>query len=391
MTIRKNAVRGCAVLLALAGATGTSTAGTLKIGHIATLSGPIGGLGQDQYDGFMLGLEQRGRSLAGHSIEVVRVDDQGKPDVGVQVTKELLERDKVRLVVGITASNVFNAVFPLVTGAGVPLLGTNGGPSQFAGEKCSANFVSTAFQNDGMHEAAGAEARSRGYARLVVIAPNYQAGKDAVAGFKRFYKAAPADEIYPAFGQTDFSAEIARFAATPADALYVFLPGGMGINFMKQLSQAGLARKVPVMSAFTVEDMSLPLIKESALGTTTLAHWTSAAPLAASEKFVKDFQARYKRTPSSFAAQGFDAALLLEQALKDSPAAATNPAALAKALRPAQFRSVRGDIRFAANGFPIQDYALWKVVRGPAGPVFEKDHVVLAAHRDAYAAACPLK
>ncbi|RTL56054.1 MAG: ABC transporter substrate-binding protein [Rhodocyclaceae bacterium] len=368
-----------------------ATAETLRIGHLATMSGPIGGLGQDQYDGFMLGLAQRNSKLAGHNIEVVRGDDQGKPDVGVQVAKDLLEREKVRLVVGITASNVINAVFPVITGAGIPLLGTNGGPSIFAGEKCSPLFASTAFQNDGFHEAAGAEAQSRGYKNVIIIAPNYQAGKDAVVGFKRFYKGAVADEIYPAFGQTDFSAEIARFAASPSDAFYVFLPGGMGINFMKQLSQAGLVRKVPLLSAMTVEDMSLPIIKESALGTTVSAYWTSAANTPQSQSFVKDFQARYKRTPSVFAAQGYDAAMLLEQALKANPAAVADPKALAKALRSTKFVSVRGEVTIGNNGFPIQDYLLWKVVKTSAGVGFEKDHVILSHHQDAYAAHCPLK
>lgn len=387
----KKTARHAALAFAALMTTLPSVADTLRIGHIGTMSGPIGGLGQDQYDGFMLWLEQRGSKLAGHSIEVVRTDDQGKPDVGVQVAKDLLEREKVRLVVGVTASNVINAVFPVVTGAGVPLLGTNGGPSIFAGEKCSPLFASTAFQNDGFHEAAGAEAQARGYKNVIIIAPNYQAGKDAVAGFKRFYKGGVADEIYPAFGQTEFSAEIARFAASSGDALYVFLPGGMGINFMKQLSQAGLVRKVPVLSAMTVEDMSLPLIKESALGTTVSAYWTSAATTPQSQTFVKDFQARYKRTPSVFAAQGYDAANLLEQALKASPGAVGDPKALAKALRTTKFTSVRGEASLGNNGFPVQDYLLWKVVKTSAGVGFEKDHVILSRHRDAYAANCPLK
>ena len=387
----KTLARHVALAFAALSATLPATADILRIGHMATMSGPIGSLGQDQYDGFMLGLELRGSKLSGHTIEVIRADDQGKPEVGVHVAKELLEREKVGLVVGITASNVINAVFPVVTGAGTPLLGTNGGPSIFAGEKCSPLFTSTAFQNDGFHEAAGAEAQARGYKNVIIIAPNYQAGKDAVAGFKRYYKGAVADEIYPAFGQTEFSAEIARFAASSGDALYVFLPGGMGINFMKQLSQAGLVRKVPVLSAMTVEDMSLPIIKESALGTTVSAYWTSAATTPQSQNFVKEFQTRYKRTPSVFAAQGYDAVALLEQALKANPGAMNDAKVLAKALRTAKFVSVRGDVSMGNNGFPIQDYALWKVVKTAAGVGFEKDHVILAHHQDVYAAACPVK
>lgn len=382
----------CAALALSLGLSITTHAETLKIGHIATLSGPIGGLGQDQFDGFMLGIEQRGGKLAGHVIDVVRLDDQGKPDVGVQLARELIERDKVRLVVGGTASNVINAMFPVVTGAGIPLLGTNGGPSPIAGEKCSPMFVSTGIQNDVLHEAAGQEAQLQGYRRMVTIAPNYQAGKDAVAGFKRFYKGEVADEIYPAFGQTDFSAELARLAATPADAIYVFLPGGMGINFMKQYAQAGLTGKLPLLSSWTVDDLSLPAIKNAAAGSIVSAHWTSATDNQLSQTFVKDFQAKYRRTPSAFAAQGFDAAALLEQALQATPAAASDAGTLAKALRSARLASLRGDIRFGANGFPIQDYWIWKVVkRAGTIPAFEKDRIALAAHQDAYVAKCPVE
>jgi len=364
----------------------------LKIGHIGAMTGTLAALGQDQYDGFMLRLDESGGALGGQKVEVVRVDAQTKPDVGLQVARELVERENVDIVVGMTASNVINAVFPYVVKKEVPLIGTNGGPSPFAGEQCSPWFISTAFQNDGAHEAAGQEAHNKGYKNVVTVTPNYQAGKDAVAGFKRFYKGELADEIYPGLGQTDFSAEITQLAAAGPDAIYVFLPGAMGINFIKQYSQAGMMDKYPLLSSFTVDDITIPAIRDAAVGSMVSAHWISGATSPESQKFVQAFEAKYKRTPSNYAMQGYDAAAAIDQALKSSPDAAKDKKELMKALHALKLASPRGELTFERNGFPIQDYSIWKVVSKGDGKVgFEHQSVVLKAHRDAYVAQCPLK
>jgi branched-chain amino acid transport system substrate-binding protein len=372
--------------------TATAANAQLKIGHMATMTGPLGALGIDQYQGFMLRVEQGGGMLGGQKVEVVSMDDQSKPDIGLQVAKSLIEREKVNVVVGLTASNVINAVFPYVVKEAVPLIGTNGGPSPFAGEKCSPWFVSTAFQNDGPHEAAGQEAQSRGYKKVVFITPNYQAGKDAVAGFKRFYKGQLADEIYPALGQSDFSAEITQLAGAAPDVVYAFMPGAMGVNFIKQYSQAGLMKKSRLLSSFTIDDTTISAIRDAAVDSMLSTHWISGATNPASRKFIKEFEAKYKHTPSNYAVQGYDAAVLIDQALKSSPAAAKDKSELIKAMRRAKLASLRGELTFGRNGFPVQDYAIWKVVSKGAGNVeFEMQNVALKSHQDAYVAKCPLK
>lgn len=380
------------VTLALALAAVPAAHAQLKIGHIASMSGPLGALGADQYDGFQLRVEQGNGMLGGQKVEVLRMDDQSKPEVGLQAARELIQKDKVDLVVGITASNVINAVFPYVVKEEVPLVGTNGGPSPFAGERCSAWFVSTAFQNDGAHESAGNEAHNRGYKKVAVIAPNYQAGKDAVAGFKRFYKGDLADELYPALGQTDFSAEITQLASINPDAIYAFLPGALGINFIKQFAQAGLMNKFPLLSSFTVDDITIPAIGDAAVGSLVSTNWVSGATNPRSQEFIQAFEERYKRTPSSYAMQGYDAAVLIDQALTQSPSAAKDKKELIATMRAATLQSPRGDITFERNGFPIQDYTIWKVVSKEGGKVgFDMQNVSLKAHHDAYVAQCPLK
>lgn len=378
-------------VLTLAASVAAPVQAQLKIGHIVTLSGALGALGADQYDGFMLRVDQNDGKLGGQSVQVLRADDQGKPETGLQVAREFVEKDNVDIVVGITASNVINAVFPYIVGKQVPLIGTNGGPSPFAGEKCSPWFVSTAFQNDGPHEGAGQEAHNRGYKNVAVIAPNYQAGKDAVAGFKRFYKGELADEIYPALGQNDYSAEITQLAASSPDAIYVFLPGAMGINFVKQYSQAGLMDKFPLLSSFTIDDITIPALRDAAVGSRVSTHWVSGATNQRSLEFIEAFKTKYGRTPSNYAMQGYDAAALIDETIKNSPEAAKDKAALIKAMRAATLDSPRGEITFERNGFPVQDYSIWKVVSKGGGEVgFEHESVALKAHHDAYVGQCSL-
>jgi branched-chain amino acid transport system substrate-binding protein len=364
----------------------------LKIGHIATMSGPIGSTGQDQYDGFMLRLDQGAGKLGGQSVQLIRTDDQGKPENGLQIARELIEKEKVDIVVGVTPGNVSAAVFPYLTKAEVPYISTNGGIAMLAGEKCSPWFVSTAFQTDSAHEAGGQEARVRGYKKVILVVPNYQGGRDAVAGFKRGYQADVADELYPGMGQTDYSAELTQIQAASPDLVYTFLPGAMGINFVKQYAQAGLLQKVTHMTGFSVDDLALTAVQDAALGTIASAHWTAADTHPQSLEFVKAFREKYKRRASVYAMQGYDAAALLDQVLRAHPEAAKDKNALIKALRSAKFDSLRGPIVFERNGFPVQDYSIWKVVKSPAGEVqFELQNVALKAHHDAYVGQCPLK
>ena len=214
---------------------------TVKIGFLGTLSGPAGALGQDQYDAFMLGVEHLGGKFGGATVQVVKEDDQLKPDLGVQLAQKLIEKDKVNLITGVTFSNVMMAVHKPITSAGLILVGSNAGPTPITGKGCSPLYFSTSWNNDSLHESMGQYAQDTGYKKVYLMAPNYQAGKDAISGFKRYYKGQVLDEVYTQVNQPDYSAEIAQLQAAKPDAIYVFYPGGMGVNFVKQYQQAGQA------------------------------------------------------------------------------------------------------------------------------------------------------
>lgn len=388
--IQRLAALASAVLLLAAPA---GAAEKVKVGFIATFSGPIGLVGQHMFDGFMLGVDHAGGKLGGLATEVVKEDDQLKPDVGLQVAKKLLERDRVDFVVGTIFSNVMMAIYKPIVDSKTFLIGSNAGPSPIAGAQCSPWFFSSSWQNDGAHEAMGKHVQDKGYRRAYLLAPNYQAGKDSLAGFKRFYKGEVVGEVYTAIQQTDYSAELTQLRAARPDAVFTFHPGGLGVNFVKQYSQAGLLKEIPLFSAFTVEQTTLQALGDAAVGTFGTAFWTPDLDNPVNKRFIADFEKKYNYTPALYAAQAYDAALLIDDGIKAVKGKTEDKEALRTAFRKPTFQSVRGGtIRYNTNNFPIQSFYLYEVVKDPAGKLrIANRGVVFRDHVDAYAKDCPLK
>ncbi|MFW7344576.1 MAG: ABC transporter substrate-binding protein [Pigmentiphaga sp.] len=364
----------------------------LKIGFMAELSGPQAALGQDMYDGFMLYLDRNGGKLGGRDISVIKADSQLKPEVGVQLTESLTGRNDVPIIVGVTFSNVMLAVHPRITQKQVFLIGTNAGPSQLAGKACSPYFFSTSWQNDQQAEVVGHYAASKGYKRIITMVPNYQSGFDFVTGFKRYYKEPLLDEVYTPLSQQDFSAELTQIAARKPDAVFVFYPGGLGVNFLRQYQQAGLLGRIPVLSASTTDAINLPAQRESALGVITGTAWGPDLDNEANRVFVAGFEKKYGRIPSHYAAQSYDGAQLLDSALRKVGGRVEDKSAFMAALRQAEFPSVRGPFKFGNNNFPVQDMHVFEVVKDARGRVTLKTIATpLKNHRDAYHAECPME
>jgi branched-chain amino acid transport system substrate-binding protein len=364
----------------------------LKIGFIAELSGPQGALGQDQYDAFMLVVEQNGGKLGGVPVQVIREDSQLKPEVATQIVDKLIERENVPIITGITFSNVMMAVHKKITDKEVFLIGSNAGPAPIAGAQCSPYAFITSWQNDNQAEVVGKFATDKGYKRVVGMAPNYQAGKDFIAGFKRFYKGEVIDEIYTPLNQPDFSAELAQVAAKKPDAVYVFYPGGLGVNFIRQYKQAGLAGKVPLLSTSTADGSTLPAQKDDALGVISGTFWGPDFANPVNKKFVEDFEKKFNRIPSQYAAQSYDAALLLDSSIAKVKGNVADKKAFMAALKAADFKSLRGSFKFNNNNFPIQDMHVFEVAKDAKGRVNLKTIATpMKDHQDAYHTQCTLK
>ena len=354
-----------------------------KIGMITTLSGGGAGLGVDVRDGFMLAINQSGRS----DIEVIIEDDQRKPDVAVKLADKMIQSDKVDILTGIIWSNLAMAVVPSVTAQGKFYLSPNAGPSALAGKGCHENYFNVAWQNDNLYEAAGAYANSAGVGNSFVLAPNYPAGKDAIVGYKRTFKGDIAGELYTKLGQTDYAAEIAQIRASGAENVFFFLPGGMGISFLKQYAASGV--DIPLTGpAFSFDQGILQAVGAAALGVVNTSQWNKDLDNAANKAFVKSFQEAYGRLPSLYASQGFDTANLIISALEKADA--KNAGAFRDALRAADFDSTRGGFSFASNQHPIQSIYARQVIQ--EGDVFTNKvlSMVLDNHSNAYVDDCKM-
>jgi branched-chain amino acid transport system substrate-binding protein len=364
----------------------------LKIGLITTLSGPPAALGTQQRNGLQLALKTLGNKLGGREVELLVQDDELKPDVAVSKVKAFVERDKVDFVVGPIFSNILQAIIKPVTDSGTFLISPNAGTSNFAGRECNANLFVTSYQNDQTHEVLGKYAQDKGMKKVFIMAPNYQAGKDSLAGFKRYYKGEIADEVYVPLNQLDYSAELAKIAAAQPDAIFVFLPGGMGINFVKQFRQAGLADKIAFLSAFTVDESTLPAQQDAALGFFGGANWAPNLDNPQNKAFVAAYEKDYNAVPATYAFQAYDAVSLIDSALKATKGDTSNKDALRAALAKANFTSLRGGFKFNTNHYPIQDFYLVKVAKRPDGK-FETEiaQKVFTNYSDPYVKDCQMK
>jgi len=381
------------VALAFALAASAQAADQVKVGFMSTLSGPGAAIGIDIRDGFNLALKMSGSKLGGLPAEVIVTDDQQNPDMGRQIVDKYIKRDHVHFVTGIVFSNVLLAVAPVVFEAKTFLISANAGPSLLAGEKCSPWFFSVSWQNDGIPEAAGKYMADKGFKSVFLLSPNYPAGKDMVAGFKRFYKGSIADEVYPRLGQLDYSAELAQIRAAAPGAVFFFLPGGMGINFIKQFSASGLSKEVTlVTTAFSADEDVIPAVGEPMLGIYNTGFWNHDLDNPENRTFVAAFEKEYGRLPSGFAAQGYEAARAIDAAVREVKGKLEDSEAVRRALRANTFKSVRGPFKINHNGFPIQNYYLRVVERDSKGRITNRTlSTVLKDHPDAYAEQCPLR
>jgi branched-chain amino acid transport system substrate-binding protein len=372
-----------ASLLALSmTAAGAALADPVKIGVITTLSGGGAGLGVDTRDALVLAFKKSGNT----DVELVIEDDAQKPELAVQIAEKMIQSDKVDLMTGIIWSNLAMAVVPNTVAQDVIYLSPNAGPSALAGANCNKNYFNVAYQNDNFHEAMGQYA-NQDYKKTFILAPNYPAGKDSLTGFKRYYKGELAGELYTQVGQTDYAAEIAQIRAAGADSVFFFLPGGMGIAFMKQYAQSGVG--LPVLGpGFSFSQDVLPAVGDAALGVKNSASWSKDLDNEANKEFVEAFQAEYGRLPSIYAAQSWDTANLILSAL--AKADVKDKDAFRAALKAADFKSVRGEFTFNTNQHPIQNIYVREVVKEGdvltnkiIGTAFEK-------HGDAYVEQCKM-
>ena len=381
------------LLVLLFGMSSAQAADPVKIGMITTLSTKAGYLGEDIRDGFKLAIEQGQGTLGSFPVELLVEDDGRKPEKGRQIAERFMKRDKAQILTGIVFSNVAMAVVPKIVRSGAFYISPNAGPSKLAGKGCDKNYFNVAWQNDNLHEAVGQYVTEKKFNNVYLLAPNYPAGKDALAGFKRFYKGNVAGEVYTTLGQADYAAELATLRAAKPDAVYFFLPGGMGINFIKQYAQAGLNKSTPLFGpAFSFDERILKAVGDAAVGVVNGSQWSADLDTPENNAFVAAFRKTYGRTPTLYASQGYDAALLIGSALKAVNGDMAKADAFRTALEKADFPTVRGSFSFGKNHHPVQDIYVREVIKDEQGAYTNRIlYKVFTNHADAYGGECTMK
>ncbi|HEY0566523.1 MAG TPA: ABC transporter substrate-binding protein [Xanthobacteraceae bacterium] len=380
-------------LLALAVAPALAQQQSVKIGFISTFSGPAAAIGNDMRNGFELALDHKGRKIGGLPVEVIYEDDQIKPEVGVQKTQKLIESDKVDFIVGYIWSNVLLAALKPIVDSKTVTVVANAGPSQLAGELCSPYVFSTSWQNDQTPQAMGEYMNQKGVKSVFLIGPNYAAGKDMLAGVASTFKGqVVGQELTRWPDQLDFSAELSKARAAKPDAVFVFYPGAAGVQFLTQYAQSGLKSQIPLYTAFTIDELSLPRQKDLAIGVPGAQEWVNDLPNEANKKFVADFKTKYKSPPSFYGAQSYDAVNLLDSAVVAVKGDLTKKDAMRDEMRKANFKSVRGNFKYGNNHIPIQNFYLQDVVKDASGDyVLKTVATIVENSQDRFHDKCPMK
>ncbi len=380
-------IKSFAICLAMVAYAGAAHADTVKVGYMTTLSGGAGIIGKQMKNAVELAMEHKGGKLGGLEAEVIFVDDQRKPDVAKQLANRLIKSDKVDVVAGVIWSNLLMAIHKQVTRSDTLLISSNAGPSPIAGSQCHENFVSMSWQNDQTPEAMGEHIKNAGVKSVYLMAPNYQAGKDMLSGFKRYYGGDVVGEVYTKLGQTDFQAELSALRAAKPPATFIFQPGGMGINFIKQWKQAGMDDVSKLYTVFSVDGVSLPALKDAALGTKSTQTWSPDMKNDINKRFVSDYKAKHGAYPSFYAAQAYDTILAIDHAVAKS--GSTDVAEMRKALAAGDIPTTRGILKMNSNHFPIQNFYLREAVKDGDGVVTTKIiSTVFEDHADSYAKDC---
>ena len=364
----------------------------VKIGFISTMSGPPAIIGKHMKDSVEVALDQLGRKMGGMDVEVIYGDDQFKPEVGVQLAEEMLKKNQVDFMAGIIWSNVMMAVVPVVTGAGKIMVGANAGAAPLAGSQCNELYFSASWNNDQSPEALGKYLQDKGINDLYVLAPNYQAGKDMVAGLKRYYKGRIVEENYTKLGQQDYQAEITQLRAKNPKAVFAFYPGGMGIQFLRQYDQAGLRGQLPLYTVYTVDEISIPAVRDSAVGIYETRYWSPDLKNAPTQKFVADYKKKYGKLPVFYGAQAYDSILLIDSGVKAVKGNLKDVDGMVKAMEKADFKSLRGPFQYNVNHHPIQNFYLLKTEKTQSGDIeMHIQKTIFEKHKDSYYQDCKMK
>lgn len=332
---------------------GTAAAQSLKIGFPVPLTGPQSPLGKDLRDGFQLYMDQIGSEVEGHDIEVFVTDTASKPSQGISKVRELVESEGVDVLSGVINSGVAFGIRDYVTKNQIPLVLGNAGAPGLTQEKRSPFILRVSFEN-GQHDRFGGwyAYNKMGYRDIVTVAWDYSAGRDKAASFQKAFKKAGGNivnEYYAPLGTSDFAPYLTNIISqrNQIDAVWAFMAGSDAIKFIKQYSSYGLKDQVEL---FPIGDLLaqdvLPAMGDAAIGIKNYTHYAWTLQTEENQQFVEAYRDEYGDFPSIFSEQGYVAARVITESVKEVNGNIDNTFHWLSAMRSARFMAPRGQFQF---------------------------------------------
>ena len=359
----------------------------VRIGMIVALSGPFASLGENLVRGIQLALDELGTEVAGRELQLKVEDTAGNPDQALAKARQLVERERVHILTGVTLSSEAGALRDYVVSAGVPLIVSNAGlPGLTRDPKLRSPLIFRVSFANGQHEAPfGQYAYERlGYRRVALTGLDYSAGHDKVGAFARRFQASGGEivgEVYAPVDTPDFGPYLQRLAQLPADAIFAFYSGVDAVRFVQQYTEFGLKDRIPLIgSGDTVDESILPEQGEAALGYVSSSHYAVLYDSPENQAFVRRCRERFDTQANQFVYQGYLTGRVIGEALRATNGAIEDTAAFLEALRAVRFTGPTGEFRFhpESQGAVITVF-IRRVERLPSG---EFGNVVLDLIRD---------
>jgi branched-chain amino acid transport system substrate-binding protein len=346
----------------------------LKIGLMLPYKGVYAVPSEAMDRGFQVALAEYGNKIAGRLIEIIRVDDELTPNVGVQQFNRLVQLDKVDLIAGVVGSSVGIALSGLADKAEKPLVLVASFADEITAKFCSPYVARTSFSANGFQYNSGKYWASRGVRTAVIMGPDYSAGHSFLGAFKRGFEEGGGkvvQEIWTPFQKTkDWGAALTQASNSGAQIIYAFYAGAEAVQVVKQHADFGLRDKLPLVGDHWVYDkLNWTALGDLVAGPKFITTYLPTDKTEANQKFVTRYREMFKQDPEVNAALGYDNGkaimLTLEKLGGKMPAEKSQFIAT---LRGLVFDAPRGKVRFSAsNSALLEKVYVAQITKDSAG------------------------
>jgi len=338
----------------------------IRVGFMTTKTGPLAAIGLQMETGLLQFLKEKNYLLAGRKVELYTVDTAATPAVAKSKLQELIQRDKVHVVLGPLAAFEALAIDDQIREAKLPIISTSAAAEDLTQRNINPWFVrATSSSAQPSHPLGEYAAKVLGYKRMVIFADDFAYSQEVSSGFQRVFEdngGKIVQKIWTPINATDYAPYLSQIKQD-VDGIFLGSAGSNSLRFLRQRAEYGL--KIPIVGAQTVSDEAiLRNMGDEALGVITTRWYSATIDTPANKKFVADYVKANGYEPGTFAAGGYSGGVFLEQGLIDAKGDVENKEQFMRHLRTMKITGdPRGPLRFDEYGNPIETMFITKVER----------------------------